>query len=64
MLGGGTQRHALPRYQSEVMKILNYSFAWVGIEPTSYRYIAIYRGEWGVITLASLCLPCCVRDTA
>ena len=32
MLSGGTQRRALPRYQSEDRKILNISFPTVRIE--------------------------------
>ena len=41
MLSDGTQRHALPGYQSEEMKILNIFFPLVGIEPiTSTRLLS------------------------
>ena len=42
MLSGGTQRRALPRQQSE-MKILNFSFPRVAIEPTTRRAYVIYK---------------------
>ena len=42
VMSGETQRHVLPRQQSEVIKILNISLGcveWVGIEPTTSRII-------------------------
>ena len=42
MLSGGIQRRALPRHQSERMKIsilINISFPRVGIEPTTSHVI-------------------------
>ena len=41
LLSGGTQRRALPRPQSEELKILNISFPRVGIEPTKCRVVAV-----------------------
>ena len=35
VLSGGTQRRALPHYQSEEIKILNISFPRIGMEPTA-----------------------------
>ena len=39
MLNGGTQPPALPRYQSEKIKILNISLPRVGIEPVAFTVI-------------------------
>ena len=38
MLGGGTQRHAFPHYQSEETKILNISLPRMGIDPISIQH--------------------------
>ena len=49
MLSGGTQRHALPRHQSEEMKIymyINFSFPRVGIKPVDFSHFVPLRHDW------------------
>ena len=50
VLSGGTRRRALPRHQSEEMKMLNISFLPVGIEPTTSRVyshtLVLLRHDW------------------
>ena len=38
VLSGGTQRCAVPRYQSEEMKMLHILLPQVGIEPTTVAF--------------------------
>ena len=37
-----------------------------GVPPLNPQYLqnSAESGKWSVLTLGSLCLPCCVRDTA
>ena len=54
----GTQSSALPRHQSEEMKILNISFTWVGIEsitcPVYTPTLVPLRHDWPQLYLHQL----------
>ena len=46
MLSGGTERRALPRHQSEEVKILNISVPRVGTEPATNTLQSHASAHW------------------
>ena len=63
MFSGGTQSRAFPERGRKIPEYLE----WESYVRHSKRYASKNSAEsweWSVLTLGSLCLPCCVRDTA
>ena len=52
------------RFPLEEMRKFIFSFLRSGVENMEFLQYSAETGDQSVLTICSLCLPCCVRDTA